>query len=150
MRKLTIKRTKSFVACLMKIKIYIEDRTAGDFTINDIPCRKLGDLKNGEEKTFEIGEQAAKVFVIIDNLSKNYCNEFYELPEGQEDIYLSGKNRFNPASGNAFRFDNNESADALANRKSGTRKGLVVLIVALAVGVVVGAIVGAVIVSNLL
>ena len=91
MRKLTIKRTKSFVACLMKMKVYIEDHVAGEIFINNIPCRKIGEIKSGEEKTFEIGDQPAKVFVIADKLSKNYCNEFYEIPGGQEDIYLSGK-----------------------------------------------------------
>ena len=138
MRKLTIKRTKSFVACLAKMKVYIEDPTANELLIGDVPCRKLGDLKNGEEKTFEIGDGAAKIFVIADKLSKNFCNEFYELPEGQEDIFLTGKNYFNLASGNAFRFDNNESAAALENRKRGTGKGVVVLIVAIIVGFIVG------------
>ena len=142
MRKLTIKRTKRFVACLMKMKVYIEDRSASEITINDIPCRKLGEIKNGEEKTFEIGEEAAKVFVIADTLSKNYCNDFYEIPEGQEDIFLTGKNHFNLANGNAFRFDNNPSASALANRKRGTNKGLVVLIVAIVVGAIIGFVIG--------
>ena len=138
MRNLTIKRTKSFVACLAKMKIYIEDHSASEIVINDVPCRKLGDLKNGEEKTFEISEQSAKVFVIADKLSKNYCNEFYELPEGQEDITLSGKNHFNPANGNAFRFDNNNNEAVLANRKRSTRKGIVVLVVSIVVGFAIG------------
>jgi hypothetical protein len=78
---------------------------ASELVINNVPCRKLGELKNGEEKTFVIGENSAKVFVIADTLSRNYCNEYYQLPDGQDDILLSGKNNFNPASGNAFRFD---------------------------------------------
>lgn len=142
MRNLTIKRTKSFVGCLAKIKIYIEDPTACEITINDTPCRKIGELKNGEEKTFSIGEQAVKVFVIADKLSKKYCNEYYQLPDGQEDILLTGKNRFNPASGNAFRFDNNTGEEILANRKRTTRKGLHILVPAMTVGVIVGFAVG--------
>ena len=78
MRNLTIKRTKSFVGCLAKMKIYIEDPTSNEMLINNTSCRKIGDLKNGEEKTFQIGEQEAKVFVIADKLSKNYCNEYYQ------------------------------------------------------------------------
>lgn len=141
MRNLTIKRTKKFVACLNKMKVYIED-SAGELDINGIFCRKLGDLKNGEEKTFQIDEQARKVFVIADKLSKNFCNEFYQLPEGQEDVFLSGGNRFNPASGNAFRFDNNDSAATQSNRRKGSRLGLVVLIAALIAGGVAGFFVG--------
>ena len=145
MRKLTIKRRKKYVACLASMKVYIEDHSSSEITINDIPCRKLGNIKNGEEKTFEIGEQAAKIFAIADSLSKDYCNDFYELPEGQEDVSLSGENYFNPASGNAFRFDNNENQAALANRKRGTRRGLIVMIVAF----IVGAVIGYLVVSNL-
>jgi len=138
MRNLTIKRIKSFVASLSKMKVYIEDPTSGETAINNVACRKIGTLKNGEEKTFQIGEQAAKVFVIADGLSKGYCNEFYQLPEGNEDIILTGKNRYNPANGNAFRFDNNENAEVLANRKKGTRIGILVLLAAIIVGAVGG------------
>lgn len=142
MRNLTIKRTKSFVACLVKLKIYIEDPVSSDIVINNIPCRKLGELKNGEEKAFEISERAAKVFVIADRLSKDYCNEYYQLPEGEWDIALTGRNKFNPAGGNAFRFDNNDSAEVKANRKKGTTIGLMVLIAAVVVGLVVGNLIG--------
>ena len=111
MRNLTIKRAKNFVGSLAKMKVYVEDPTSNEICINDIPCRKIGDLKNGEEKTFQIDEQEVKVYVIADKLSKNYCNEFYQLSAGQEDVFLSGKNKFNPANGNAFRFYNNELLD---------------------------------------
>ncbi len=148
MRNLTIKREKSFVGSLAKMKIYIEDPTSNEIRINDTPCRKVGDLKNGEEKTFQIGEQEAKVFVIADKLSKDYCNEYYQLPEGQDDIILSGKNKFNPANGNAFRFDNNESVGIATNRKHGTRKGLLILIATVAVGAVVGYSIAAGLFSN--
>jgi len=138
MRNITIKRTKSFVGCLVKMKIYIEDPTSQEMQVNGISCRKIGDLKNGEEKTFQIGEQEAKIFVIADTLSKNFCNEFYQLPEGSEDIFLSGKNKFNPASGNAFRFDNNESEENIENRKRGTRKGLLIMLAAGLIGAFAG------------
>ena len=119
MRNLTIQRTKSFVACLVKMKVYMEDHKVYDTIINDTPCRKLGELKNGEVKTFPVGEEAAKVFVIADQMSKNYCNDYYNLPAGQEDVFLSGRNRYNLANGNAFRFDGTTDEDVLANRKKG-------------------------------
>ncbi len=138
MRNLTIMRVKSFVGCLGKLKIYIEDATSNEITINNIPCRKLGELKSGEEKTFQIDNNAAKVFAIFDKVSKNYCNDFYQLPEGEEDIILTGKNKFNPVNGNAFRFDNNENAEVMGNRKKGNTIGLIVFIVCLLVGFTVG------------
>ena len=138
MRQLTIKRNKSFVGCLGVFKVYIEDPTANDTTIDGVSCRKLGDLKNGEEKTFVIGENTAKVFVIADQMSKGFCLEYYELPEGQEDIALTGKCKLNPAAGNAFRFDNNNSAAVAATRKKSTWKGVVILIIAIVVGYIGG------------
>ena len=138
MRILTIKRKKKFVACLGKLKVYIEDPTSNEIKISGTPCRKLGVLKNGEEKSFPIEETAAKIFVIADKLSKNYCNEFYQLPEGQEDIFLSGENKYNPATGNAFRFDNNDTPEATLNRKRNVRKGLVILAIAAVIGFIIG------------
>ena len=138
MRNLTVRRAKSFVACLAKMRVYIEDREAGKTMINNVPCRKLGTLKNGEEKTFQIGEQAAKVFVIADRLSKGFCNEFYQLSEGQDDIILLGRNKYSLVTGNAFRFDNNDSEEVLANRKRSKRKGVGVLIVAAILGFIIG------------
>lgn len=142
MRKLTIERRKTFVACAMKLKVYIETDGVGDLVINDTPCVKLGTLKNGETQTFEISDKAAKVYVIADKISKNYCNDFYQLPEGSDDISLSGKNKFNLASGNAYVFDNNDNPEAEANRKKGKRIGTVVMVVAIVIGAVVGFLLG--------
>ena len=76
MRTLTITRNKTFVGCAGKLKVYIEDYQAPEMTILDTPCRQIGILKNGETQSFEITEEAVKVFVIADKISKGYCNEF--------------------------------------------------------------------------
>ncbi len=138
MRNLIIKRNKSFVACISKFKVYIEDYGSYDTKINDVPCRKLGTLKNGEEKVFAIPDGPAKVFVIADKLSKNFCNEFYNIPEGQTDVFLNGQARFNPATGNAFRFDGVTDEEVLHNRKKGIKTGILVLIIAAIVGFAIG------------
>lgn len=138
MRNLTIKRTKSAVAGLAKMKVYIEDPENSELQINGVPCRKLGDLKNGEEKTFSVGDHAAKVFVITDTASRNYSNDYYPLPEGTEDVTVTGKNCYNPSAGNPFRFDGITDEAVLANRKKGNKKGMVILVVALILGFVLG------------
>jgi hypothetical protein len=138
MRNLTIKRNKAYVACLAKMRVFIEDHENSDTNIGGVPCRKLGTLKNGEQQTFVIGEEAARVYVVSDMLAKNYSNDFYELPAGYEDIYLTGENRYNPANGHAFRFDGNTSEAAEANRKKGSKIGIVVLACALALGIFLG------------
>ncbi|MCH5320787.1 MAG: hypothetical protein J1E36_03430 [Eubacterium sp.] len=137
MRNLTIKRTKSFVACLANMKVYIEDPSSAEIMINNTPCRKIGTLKNGEEKTFVIDENAAKVFIIADKLSKGYCNDFFPIPAGEEDVFLSGKNQFNPANGNAFLFDVLMNEEMIQNRKNGTKKGIIVLIAAFIIGFII-------------
>lgn len=138
MRSLTIKREKTFVASLMKVKVYIADPFSNELLINNTPCRQIGTLKNGEEKTFTIDENATKVFVIGDKLSKDYCNDFYNIPAGTEDIFLSGKNKYNPANGNAFRFNGMPNEEMAENRKKGTKKGLIVLLISIIVGVIIG------------
>ena len=133
MRLLKITRRKSFVACLAKMRVWIED-PAGDLTIGGVPCRLLGTLKNGEEGVFEIGEEAARVYVIADKLSRVFCSDFYQIPEGTEQVILEGENRYNPATGNAFRFDGNASEEVVASRKKGMKRGLIVLLCCLIIG----------------
>ena len=138
MRRLWIKRHKKFTGCAAKMKVYIEDPMEGDTTINGCLCRKLGVLKNGENKHFAIGDEAAKVFVISDKLSRNVYNEFYNVPAGREDVFLSGKNHYNPLAGNPFRFDGVTDEEVLKNRKKVGRKGLVVLVISLILGFFIG------------
>ncbi len=138
MRKLTISRKKTAAACLAKMKVYIYDASSSDIVIDGNPCRKIGDLKNGETKTFEIEDNATRVYVIGDKLTKNYCNDYMDIPEGTEDIFLSGKNSFAPFSGNAFIFDGHTDMMHEEQRKKNKKKGLVVWLIAVLVGALVG------------
>ena len=125
---------------MVKMKVYIEDPMQPELEINGVPCRKLGELKNGAQQTFQVGDEAAKLFVIAGKTSKNYCNDFVQLPQGCEDLFFSGQNEMNTASGNAFRFDCNDP-ETVQNRKQGKKKGWTVLIIAMLIGALVGAVV---------
>lgn len=138
MRKLIITREKTYVACLMTMKVYIEDHVAGNTEIDGVLCRKLGTLKNGEHKAFEIDDSAARVYVIQDKLSKNFCNEFFDIPEGSFDVALKGKNHYNPMAGNPFRFEGTANEDVLKNRKKTFRKTLIFMIFCMLIGIVIG------------
>lgn len=138
MRNLTIKRHKSFVACAVKMKVYIEDHTSNEIMINNIPCRKLGTLKNGAEENFLIDNNEAKIFVIGDKLTKDYCNDFYTIPAGEEDISLSGKNHYNLLNANAFLFDGVNDEEVLQKRKKNKRKGIIIIIACIIAGVIIG------------
>jgi hypothetical protein len=137
MRQLHIKRNKTFVGCAGKTRLYIEDE-GGDLEIKGVICRKLGELKNGEDANFEIPCSALSLFAIADKASRNYCVDCYKLPEGEEDISLSGKCRLNTASANAFVFDGNDGDEAKSERKAGMKRGLMVMLIAIVIGAVIG------------
>lgn len=152
MRNVVITREKSSVACLAKMKVYIEDPISGDVSIKmrvrddatgqpvtkQVMCRQLGVLKNGEQATFPIGLGAAKIVVIADKMSRNYCNEYYQIPAGEEDVVLSGKNKYHPFLGNPFRFNGVADDMVLQNRKRNTKIGILVLCLSLVIGVAIG------------
>ena len=138
MRTLTVTRNKTFVGCASKIRIYVEDYVSPEITILDTPCRLLGILKNGETQSFEIAEEAVKVFAIADKYSRKYCNEFYPIPAGIDPVSLSGQCRYNPTGGNPFRFDGVTNEAVLANRRKNTRRGIIVLVAAVVLGVIIG------------
>ena len=148
MRSLKLKREKSFVGCLITLKVYVEEPFSGELMINGVPCRKVGTLKNGEEKTFVINDGEMKVYVIADRLTKEYCNDFYSIPAGTEDVYLSGKCRLDPLGGNAFLFNGVPREEVNAKRKKGRMIGAAVLLVALIIGGIAGAAMGAGLFSN--
>lgn len=141
MRNLTIKRNKSFVGCAGKDKVYIRDEQAAELTIDGVPCRKLGELKNGKQVTFQIGDEEQKIFVIADKLSKEYCNASVTIPAGQEDVFYSGKHHFVLGS-NPFRFDGVQAPEQTARQKKMGRTGTIVFIVAVIVGGIVGTLIG--------
>lgn len=128
MRTVTIQRTKAYAGSLGAFKVYIEDPLSGEVKINGTPCRKLGELKNGEERDFVVGDEAAKIYVINDLLTKNFYNDFYQLPEGTEDIVLSGKCSSGLMTGNVFRFDDNTGEEANKNRKKHKAWGIAIFI----------------------
>lgn len=128
MRNVTIIRTKAFAGSLGAFKVYIEDPLSGEVKINGTPCRKLGELKNGEECNFVVGDEAAKIYVINDLLTKNFYNDFYQLSEGTEDIVLSGKCSGSFIKGNVFRFDNNTDEAANKNRKKHNAWGIAIFV----------------------
>lgn len=138
MRNLTITRRKSFVGCVMKDQVYIRDEQAKEITIDGVPCRKIGDIKNGESKTFQIEDGEQQIFLIVDKASKEYCNASVTISEGQEDIALSGIHKFCFGS-NPFHFDGVQlSEEQLAKQKKNNRKGAVIMIAASLVGLAVG------------
>ena len=138
MRILKLTRRKSFVGCAMKDQVYIRDELAPEITIDGVPCRRIGDIKNGETKNFQIDAGQQQIFLIADKLSKDRCNATATIPDGQEDIALSGVHKFVFGS-NPFSFDGVQlSEEQLTKQKKNNRKGAVITIAAAIFGVIIG------------
>lgn len=148
MRKITIERAKSAAGCLMKLKIYMVDAGAEEIRINQLPCRKIGEIKNGEQKEFSVDENEHGFFVIADQISKDYCNDFVRVPAGENDVFLRGQNQFNPLTGNAFRFDGVPDCSALQNRRISSKKGIMIFSLLLVVCFAVGGLIRAALISE--
>lgn len=122
MRNVIIKRRKEFSASLISMKVYIEDYQASETTINGVPCRKIGELRNGEEHAFPVAEHAAKVFVVPNKMNKKFSNDFFQLPPGNQNIFLTGGNGLNPLIGYRFQFDAISGEDVIQNRKKNNKR----------------------------
>jgi len=105
MKTVIIIRKKSFVACISSVKIYISDEAHAELTINCVPCRKLGEIKNGGELKAELPSGECTVFAIYDKASKDFCCDSFYLPEGDGKFLITGKAKFAPFKGNPFIFD---------------------------------------------
>lgn len=141
MRKITLTRRKAFAACLAAFKIYVTDES-GDTVIGKEKCRFITKIKNNETVSFDIDENATKIYVIADSLSKSYCMDCYPIASGANDLEISGICKFNPFLGNPFIFDNVTDPIVLENRKRIRTKGIIFGSLFLVACVVIGFICG--------
>lgn len=140
MRSLTIKRRKAFAGSLGKDLVFIEDTVLGDTTVNGVRCRKLGELKNGEQQTFYVDENAARVFIVGGKVRKRRTYDSYNLPEGDEDIFLEGTHIMDVME-NEFRFNNGTLGIDSKNAKK-TILGISILVAACIFGTIFGRYIG--------
>ena len=133
----------------MQVFMEVKEQAEAELLIAGIPCKKIGALKNGGEITFEAPEEETKLIVIGDKLSKEFCNEIYVLEAGSEDVTLTGRNKYDPVSGNPFRIDGNSSKVSTNQRKKSKAIAWAVLGIAAIVGLVVGYTIGTSFPSNI-
>ena len=138
MRRVYLTREKSFVGCLGKMQVYIEDQARAEVELDGIPCRRAGELANGETIDFAIPNEERTVFVIATANTRKYCGDKFVISAGDVDVELVGKNVYNPGLGNPFRFHGVTDEDALADRKRENKKGIALTALAVLIGVVFG------------
>lgn len=143
MRRVYLTREKSFVGCMAKLQVYIEDQARAELELDGIPCRNIGVLANGETIDFAVSEEARHIFVICSPNARNYCGDKILIPAGDTDLELVGRNIYNPGLGNPFRFHGVTDEEVLEGRKRENRKGIVVTVAAVLLGIVFGVLISA-------
>ena len=98
MRKLTIKRKRSFIECASKIYLYVqcaeEERT---HKFDDIAYKEVGLFKNGSTVTLNIGDEETAVMVMSSTMQSMAI-----VPAGTDDVSLLAAPKYNPMQGNPF------------------------------------------------
>lgn len=100
MRKLTIKREKALLNLSGPSNVYIQDNESDDLKLEYFieegrrdfgSFRKIGKLENGEEATFEIGNDAVGLIVLSDEKNPELSHDFHQISAGEDDVFLSGR-----------------------------------------------------------
>ena len=117
MRTLTVVRKKAFLGCAGTVMIYAEDRDCPELTIGGIPCKKLGQLKNGESGTYEITENEVRIFTIAAVETKDAFNDCRTLESGDRAVTLTGGYGYGNNGENIFRFDDNPDGGAYVDKQ---------------------------------
>ena len=133
MRRLWIERRKASAAAATAMNVYIEAPEEGDVIINDIPCRKLGVVKNGRKKRFTIEEDARKVFIVHKVGKKEH--PFVQLEEGWDDVFISGTARKKLFRGKSFWVEGMEEVPVQKDPKAAKRLGTLILVLAILLGI---------------
>ena len=157
MRRLWITRHDAKAEKKAKMNVYIEDTDNGNTEIGGYACRLLGAVENDQVKRFNIGYESARILVLSENADVNTKPAVTQIPGGEEDVFLAGKNYREP--GNPFRFDGvedeSEELEELLEevqkevkkaapkkvqkeRKPSRGKGKLIIVIAILVGIVAG------------
>ena len=157
MRRLWITRHDAKAEKKAKMNVYIEDTDNGNAEIGGYACRLLGAVENDQVKRFNIGYESARILVLSENADVNTKPAVAQIPGGEEDVFLSGKNYREP--GNPFRFDGVEDEredleeileevqkeakkpapkKVQKERKPSRGKGKLIIVIAILVGIVAG------------
>ena len=105
MRKIIISRKKSIIGCAGKVSFYTMEKFEEGMEITKDRCGFLGSLKNNSILESEIPENEILLIAAYDNLGFFMVTDYVAIPQGIEDVAISGKTKFNPSKGNPFLFE---------------------------------------------
>ena len=90
MRRITIKRQASIKGFFRSICLYVED-AEGTEELCSVRCRKLFNIKNGEERSFEIGEDEVRIFAVTGGANGESTVTEYPIAAGNYALFIGAK-----------------------------------------------------------
>ena len=106
MRKVTINRIRAIAGCAGKVSIYTSNKLVEGEKITKDKCEFIGKIKNGSSLEFEINEEEIIVIAAYDNINVFMTTDYILIPQGNDNVELTGKVKLNPSKGNSFIFLN--------------------------------------------
>lgn len=138
MRRITLKREAALLGCFKKVNIYAEDAEKGTEQVGGVPCIKICTLKNGEERTLNLTDEAVRLFAVVEGGDKEICDSIYQLEEGSETVLVSGKCVSGEKGGSEFCFVGFEKHWTGKKAISKAKLALVISAVVIIIGALIG------------
>ncbi len=91
MRQVTIKRQASVNGFFQSLCLYVEDAEQGTDEVCGVRCRKLFNIKSGEERSFEIGDDDVRIFAVEGQSVDESTVTEYPIAAGNDDLFIGAK-----------------------------------------------------------
>ena len=106
MRKVTINRIRAIAGFAGKVSIYTSNKLVEGEKITKDKCDFIGKIKNGSSLEFEINKEGIVVIAAYDSMNVFMPTDYILIPQGNDNVELTGKVKLNPSKGNQFIFLN--------------------------------------------
>ena len=128
MRRVTIKRQVALAGAFQEVTVYAENADRGTEEIGGVICKKACTLKNGQNRCFDIGNDAVRVFAITTTSSNEKIITEYTVDPGSSPLLIQGKCKLNDAESAEFSFSSCSVPSSISSGGSRGSKGLMILV----------------------
>lgn len=117
MRKLVVRRRKTYVASLVKVRICMKTELQSDIKLVGTNLKVLGELSNGHSLEVEIPEEELEIYVVFDKVFPQRFHSKCTLEAGVEDEVLYTFPALDPFAGNPFAISKKQSYTRAEKRR---------------------------------
>lgn len=128
MRRVTIKRQVALAGAFQEVTVYAENADRGTEEIDGVICKKACTLKNGQNRCFDIGNDAVRIFAITTTSSNEKIITEYTVDPGSSPLLIQGKCKLNDAKSAEFSFSSCSVPSSISSGGSRGSKGLMILV----------------------